>query len=931
MIRGGQTTVEFDVVNAGGAASDPVTVSIPNAPWLKVGSANPARGAGPGWNKSRHSVADACGRSAAWALRWEHRAERRGGFTRPAVYVPCGGEFERDLQVEAVDEFTYYAAGAPGVTNATVTIRDAFTHETITNGVTDGLGHAFFPQLTEGYYEVAVSAEKHSQFLGTVFVKGGRTNEFETFLSRETVQYRWTVVPTQIEDRTRIVIETLFETFVPAPVVTIEPALIDLQDFTGSETQINLTIHNHGLVAAQEFTLNFPEHPDFTFTPLVTDIGALGAETSIVVPLMIKRGASSRPAPTNEKSLDQARGSSGGGACSISGGGCWTLPCGKRKNQYCASVSVINLGCPPSVSIPGLGGSIGNYTLPPPPPNGPGGGIATGSGRGGLGGFFTPPRTFEPPNICDCDKDKFEEKCKEIPLSSSVINAGVQALATALSTIPNLSVKAKTDAKVSACICCDDDGLGLKVSGGGSVTFDGTVSVPFAGAGFTKTFQSGGYSIDAKVQLGCTYEQGIKLVGSVSGGTKCHLKDLEVCGEVSIDLPASIPCEASVTLIASQGGVEKGRKEIKAGASLNYGLSGSVKYCKNAGGSQTSGEICGKGLTFKAGISVQFAELGIDFSPELEQELAPGDCYQFGSGSKASLAMKRAAEAEYESKKKESKALGAAKTLARAAASGAAAPAHAVAAAEEGGVCAKVRLQINQDVVLTRNAFKATLELDNVSPSSLTDVGVTLFVVDENGNAVDERFGFQTPVLSGINGIDGTGVLSGNTTGTSTFILVPTSDAAPNSPVRYGVGGILSYKQDGQEIVIPLYPAPITVYPDPRLVVKYFHERDVFGDDPFTRDIVEPSVPFNLGVMVQNVGGGIARNVRIVSGQPQIIENEKGLLIDFRIIGTEVAGQAQSPSLTAIVRGNRPRHQRHCPLVADEHAARFVPRLHRDL
>ena len=51
--------------------------------------------------------------------------------------------------------------------------------------------------------------------------------------------------------------------------------------------------------------------------------------------------------------------------------------------------------------------------------------------------------------------------------------------------------------------------------------------------------------------------------------------------------------------------------------------------------------------------------------------------------------------------------------------------------------------------------------------------------------------------------------------------------------------------------------------------------------------------------MVHNIGKGIAKDVRIVSSQPQIVENDKGLLIDFKIIGTQVAGQPATPSLTA--------------------------------
>ena len=55
--------------------------------------------------------------------------------------------------------------------------------------------------------------------------------------------------------------------------------------------------------------------------------------------------------------------------------------------------------------------------------------------------------------------------------------------------------------------------------------------------------------------------------------------------------------------------------------------------------------------------------------------------------------------------------------------------------------------------------------------------------------------------------------------------------------------------------------------------------------------------PFELAVLIQNYGAGEARNLRIESGQPQIIENDKGLLIDFNIIGSELDGEPMQPSL----------------------------------
>jgi hypothetical protein len=126
----------------------------------------------------------------------------------------------------------------------------------------------------------------------------------------------------------------------------------------------------------------------------------------------------------------------------------------------------------------------------------------------------------------------------------------------------------------------------------------------------------------------------------------------------------------------------------------------------------------------------------------------------------------------------------------------------------------------------------------------------------------------------------------------------------------------LKYTFEGVENIAPLWPDSITVTPDPSLIVKYFLEKDVFSDDPFTPEI-EPAVPFNLGLMIRNEGYGTARSMKITSGQPgnsltffitllnclsiEIIDNERGLLISFTIIGSQVGLQPASPSLVVTI------------------------------
>src|SRR5262249_24447145 len=52
-----------------------------------------------------------------------------------------------------------------------------------------------------------------------------------------------------------------------------------------------------------------------------------------------------------------------------------------------------------------------------------------------------------------------------------------------------------------------------------------------------------------------------------------------------------------------------------------------------------------------------------------------------------------------------------------------------------------------------------------------------------------------------------------------------------------------------------------------------------------------------LGLLVSNTGKGTANNLSITTAQPQIVQNQKGLLNDIQIIGTQVGTQPETPSL----------------------------------
>lgn len=210
--------------------------------------------------------------------------------------------------------------------------------------------------------------------------------------------------------------------------------------------------------------------------------------------------------------------------------------------------------------------------------------------------------------------------------------------------------------------------------------------------------------------------------------------------------------------------------------------------------------------------------------------------------------------------------------------------------AQPDGVCARVGLRLDQSAVMTRTAFRATLEISNNDPvSALTSVSAQVVIRDALGNLANDRFRIETPSLENVDDIDGTGMMPAGRTATIRWLLIPAEDAAPSRMTEYSVGGQFGYNLGEIVAKVPLEPVKIEVYPDAALDLTYFHQRNVFSDDPFTPE-VEPALPYALAVMVKNRGAGAAKSLKITSGEPQIVSNDKGLLADFKLIGARING-----------------------------------------
>jgi hypothetical protein len=221
-------------------------------------------------------------------------------------------------------------------------------------------------------------------------------------------------------------------------------------------------------------------------------------------------------------------------------------------------------------------------------------------------------------------------------------------------------------------------------------------------------------------------------------------------------------------------------------------------------------------------------------------------------------------------------------------------------------LCARVKIEILQELTLEREAFEARMTIHNgVAGMAIENLSVDVTFADAAGQSVAATSNPND--LSALffirlqDGFSIPGSVAGGTSATIKWLIIPARGAAENSAqgALYYVGARLRYRAAGVDNEVTVDPDDITVKPMPALTLDYFLPDEVYGDDPFSENITEPPIPFSLGVRVKNSGLGQARRLKIDSAQPRIVENKQGLLVDFKMHGCEVNGGVAAPTLLA--------------------------------
>ncbi|MGB8170597.1 MAG: CARDB domain-containing protein, partial [Chthoniobacteraceae bacterium] len=875
MLRGAQSLVECELVNLGSAPSGDLNVELPtNFPWMTLASPAAIPALAPGERtKITLQLLPAANQPLQLYTGTIFVRGAQTGLSIPFQFRAIS-DAVGDVRINVLDDYTYYTAGAPRVADATVRLRDPFDQSIIVaQGLTDATGSVTLPAVREGSYFLEVSAEKHGTYRNGFVVVPGITNTKDVFIDRQTVTYRWSVVPTEIPDRYEIKLVATFEVDVPVPVVTMEvtPSNAIPELLPGESLQVDVTLTNHGLIAAEQIALNVPGiESGFEFIPLIRQLDSIAAKSSVTIPMIIRRNLPGF-APAALRNVARA---SGGVDCTPFIFAIYSYECGLDRRYHQVGQPFIVQGeiCPG-------GGGGGIPIFPGGVAGGPGGTVIIGPGV----------ETSDDCDPCGAIKLKAVLKCVEKFLP-----------------FPDWFKCGKGVLTCSDLYTCTRTGMTCAKAAGASIPFGKPLKVldciyifikayeecqkKLAGGGDTKSitttrFQvarnaAGALVADAATatalgseELATIKERAVRMQDEVDALIYLFGDDAWIASEDPATWNVWIPAFLAAAEATSEAGEHISTAERQSLLAL-------------ALPADITTEVATR-LIDRNNRSLDYYAAGIFNSTEVP----PGGSSDFVARDILHSKFERAAQGE---------ALGIAEGFATTS-EGVFEALNQLRNAPQKktqGVCARVKMEIDQQAVLTRQAFLGTLEVTNGSETNTIEgVSVVLDIRDANGASANDKFFIKGPDVSGLADAGGRGALAPGAVGRLQYTFIPKRDAAPDAPTVYSFSGTLMYTDNGQQVSLPMLPSPVTVYPDARLVLKYFLKRDVYSDDPFTPQ-VEPAEPFSLGLVVTNEGRGIAKNFSITSAQPKIIENKKGLLIDFKIIGAQVGAEAREPSLT---------------------------------
>lgn len=917
MTVGAERIYTLTLTNGSKAPTGEISVYMPSADWLSlVGPSTIPSLAGGESHDITFRLSPTPGMqlnnpvSATVAI----NADRADGKTVTFKAEPVS-EATGTLLIEACDEYTYNTAEAPHVSGATVTVMHPATRKVLHTLTTDTDGLASV-EIPEGYYYVSVTEPKHSGFEGMLLVDPGKTTRKVVNLGVEGVSIDIRYEQTEVEDVYEIVTNVKYETNVPVPVVeAILPERIDIESLQPGESLLfNAVLTNKGLITAQNTSLQLPEYddPEYTFETLEANSFDLRAGESKVIPVLVSR-AGAEPGG-QDRAVRKAPAKKG--SCHMSTIVYYESYCGPDKkihiHRHEIQVKVCNGGGSPSGpvrpgSVPSLpyipgGGGIGGPTSP---------------------GTSAPTKATSEKSKADEWVDKFESFVCD-PCTHNFINAGakcnnfdpnhpIQSIIKRFPVIGDIA-----GCGFSMANCMKDNGSFWRKCGG-----------DLAGCAFMLCEKLGGSLVSyGTATAGTGYGAAVAGVGKITEVTCKFLgkgKDLLDCGKGLKDackknngnkapaLHDDAPEDDYHSLYPSYINqyIEKLDHVIDGRQAIH-------EYYEEIIGSEefadaTSAEMAAlfDAINLYDDEALLDADALLPFAPECVSEEGFRAFIKRQNNSTLKIAGKpfEGESIDFERLKALSETIQA--TVDYTHSLGYESVVQMITDSyiemqegyndKSGSVCSSVTLALEQRMTMTRQAIRGTLTVINGHESAtLSDFKTYLNIYDENGELVgSDRLQTAVEGLEGFTGkqeLDAGWELPHSSEGVARILFIPTPKAAPEKTVEYTFKGEVTYLDpfSGLEVTRTLTPATLEIYPSPELHLTYFMQRDVMGDDPLTANVIESSVPSEFALVVANRGKGDASSVSLTTAQPRIVDNEKGLALDMRIVESRLNGESSA-------------------------------------
>ena len=896
--KGKVRTYPIVLTNTGIAETGKITVSLPAALSDFISLATPA---------TMPSLAT--GDSATVMLKFNAANYDVNVYQKGSIAINCSegngkqigfnvkvvSEEKGNLRIRVRDENTIYGnkdGEHPYVSNASVRLTDYNTGALVMQDVTGEDGSITFNNLNEGYYHLHVTADRHDTYDQNVLVSPGETTEHLATISYQAIRVDWTVEETEIEDEYDITTKLTYETQVPVPVVEMNaPDAIILADINrGKSALFNVVLRNRGLIAAQNVQYTPPTADGFVFMPMVEYEGfTLAPEQSYVIPVLVMHeedfNSDDFARNVKRKVVQRVEGRAKK-KCFGNMGTQFEWPCGDGA-KYAWIGSIIrfvqdNAEC--SDPQPAGGHAVFYPNIQTGLGRGPGlkpGDYATASGgrtdaKALLKLFCTAIECVPLPDLptCvapaitnalegsalqfagDCAMDYLSGKVADkIPLFSCLkgiasnygpdmvecLGKWGKEMADKFSKAPMRKAAAAEDKPIPALM----ESSGYK---------------QFLFFSYFDTYMEYNRQLTKAPEALGMKDFGVELMAAIHNAD-LELQKMRVDGTLwTFDLN-TIP--DNTTVDDKSQGVGPYLTSLMPNKSANiadFSLRNYVERLRN-----TWSKEDGRGyisdnhmdeavvadiLQTRQNCVTKLVNLGIPTWTDL-----------MGSARKDML--------QYMETQSEN-------------------------------TCAQVKLEIKQKLVLTRQAFRGTLTIENGSSNAIEDILVDVNATNmETGfMATSREMQIAIEKIEGFEGEkDGAWRLGAGKKGVATILFIPTKYAAPETLTTYSFGGTLSFKDGSTTQNRSLFPVSLQVKPSPELDLTYFMQRDVYGDNPLTPDVVEPVIPAEFSVLIHNKGKGDANNVRMITKKPEIVENEKGLLIDFDIISSSLNGGEKTMAL----------------------------------